>query len=133
MSLLSSNPSRIGHATFLHSAARERVLSDKIPIEICLSSNLLCKTVDDIKEHHINYWLEHGLPLAICASPISAPNIPAEALILWCMQTDDTLVFRNSLVEEYALLLAAPPLGLGLPHDKISLLAKMSLYVRFYS
>jgi len=65
--------------------------------------------------------------------PSLLPNTRAEMLILWRVQTDDTLVFRNSLVEEYALLLAAPPLGLGLPHDKISLLAKMSLYVRFYS
>jgi len=47
------------------------------------------------------------------------------------MQTDDTLVFRNSLVEEYALLMATPPMGLGLSRDKISLLAKMSLDVRF--
>lgn len=111
MTLLSANPSRLGHATFLHKEARELVLEKKMAIEICLSSNLLCKTVDDLKAHHINYWLEHGLPLAIC--------------------TDDTLVFRNDLVGEYALLMAAPPLGLGLSRDKVSLLAKMSLDVRF--
>ena len=68
MTLLSANPSRLGHATFLHAEAREKVLANKIAIEICLSSNLLCKTVDDLKAHHINYWLDHGLPLAICAS-----------------------------------------------------------------
>jgi adenosine deaminase len=75
MSLLSSNPSRLGHATFLHSAAQERVLSEKIPIEMCLSSNLLCKTVGDLKDHHINFWLEHGLPLAICVSSVPASEL----------------------------------------------------------
>jgi adenosine deaminase len=68
MTLLQAEPSRLGHATFLSKAAQDLVLSKKIAIEICLSSNLLCKTVDDLQAHHINYWLEHDLPLAICVS-----------------------------------------------------------------
>jgi adenosine deaminase len=46
-------------------------------------------------------------------------------------QTDDTLVFRNTLIEEYALLLAGPPIGLGLSRSAISKLAEMSLDARF--
>jgi adenosine deaminase len=71
MTLLSARPSRLGHAAFLHEEARQIVLQEKIPIEICLSSNLLCKIVDDLESHHINYWLENDLPLAICVRPHS--------------------------------------------------------------
>ncbi|PVG04039.1 Metallo-dependent hydrolase [Serendipita vermifera] len=111
MTLLKAEPSRLGHATFLSKEAQDVVLSKKIPIEICLSSNLLCKTVDNLQAHHINYWLEHDIPLAIC--------------------TDDTLVFRNNLLEEYAMLMASAPLGLGLSREAISRLAQMSMEARF--
>ncbi|KAG8780623.1 hypothetical protein FRC16_003086 [Serendipita sp. 398] len=113
MTLLSAEPSRLGHATFLDEATQAIVLAnkDKMAVEICLSSNLLCNTVNDLKDHHINWWLENGLRLAIC--------------------TDDTLVFRNSLVEEYALLMAQPPLGLGLSREAITKVAETSLQVGF--
>ncbi|KAG8834826.1 hypothetical protein FRC17_006934 [Serendipita sp. 399] len=105
LTLLSVEPSRLGHATFLDEEAQAIVLAnkDKMAVEICLSSNLLCNTVNDIKDHHINWWLENGLQVAIC--------------------TDDTLVFRNSLLEEYALLMARPPLGLGLSRDAVRKIA----------
>ncbi|KAF8518477.1 Metallo-dependent hydrolase [Gautieria morchelliformis] len=109
--LLSSGPSRLGHATFLSTAARDIVLRERIPIEICLTSNLLCKTVKTIDAHHIRYYLEHNHPIAIC--------------------TDDILPFRNSLVGEYALLMAAPPLGLGLSDDDIRKIAHMSFLSSF--
>ncbi|CCA68907.1 hypothetical protein PIIN_02767 [Serendipita indica DSM 11827] len=114
MTLLSAKPARLGHATFLHEESLSVVLNHKetMAVEICLSSNLLCKTVETIAEHHISWWLSNGLPIAIC--------------------TDDTLVFRNSLVEEYALLLAAPPLGLGLPRETVAQMARMSLQVGFH-
>jgi hypothetical protein len=46
-------------------------------------------------------------------------------------QTDDPLPFRNSLLAEYALLLAERPLGLGLSEDEVSNVAKGSLMGRF--
>lgn len=48
-----------------------------------------------------------------------------------CAQTDDTLPFRNSLLGEYALLMAAPPLGLGLSEAEIAEIARMSMAARF--
>jgi adenosine deaminase len=39
--LLASNPSRLGHATFLDEAEQKTILDKKIPVEICLSSNLM--------------------------------------------------------------------------------------------
>lgn len=41
LKLLSFKPDRLGHATFLNEEAKELVLREKIPIELCLSSNLL--------------------------------------------------------------------------------------------
>ena len=39
--LLSMNPSRLGHATFLDAAEQQTILDKKIPVEICLTSNLM--------------------------------------------------------------------------------------------
>lgn len=50
---------------------------------------------------------------------------------LWELQTDDTLPFRNSLLGEYALLMAAPPLGLGLNENEVAKIAKMGMEARF--
>ncbi|KAH9836646.1 Metallo-dependent hydrolase [Rhodofomes roseus] len=109
--LLSYEPDRLGHATFLDETSKELVRNSNSCIEICLSSNLLCKTVDNLDVHHIRYYLRHNHPIAIC--------------------TDDILPFRNSLLGEYALLMAAPPLGLGLSEEEIRRVAQMGLECRF--
>ncbi|TDL25480.1 Metallo-dependent hydrolase [Rickenella mellea] len=109
--LLSFQPQRLGHATFLDEAAKKVVSDKRICVEICLTSNILCKTVPLLDDHHIVELLKNGHPIAIC--------------------TDDILPFRNSLIGEYALLLAQPPLGLGVTEDKVQKLAEMSLQNRF--
>ncbi|KAJ7206323.1 Metallo-dependent hydrolase [Mycena pura] len=111
MRLLSYAPDRLGHATFLDVAARDAVRVNKMCVEICLSSNILCKTVPRLEDHHIRYYLQHDHPVAIC--------------------TDDTLPFRTSLDAEYALLLAAAPLGLGLGEDEVRRIAEMGMRARF--
>lgn len=40
--LLSFKPDRLGHATFLNNEAKAIVIKEKIPVEICLTSNLMC-------------------------------------------------------------------------------------------
>ncbi|KAF8215380.1 Metallo-dependent hydrolase [Mycena galopus ATCC 62051] len=111
LQLLSYAPDRLGHATFLNDEARAIVRGNKTCIEICLSSNLLCKTVTNLEDHHIRYYLQHDHPIAIC--------------------TDDTLPFRTSLDGEYALLLAAQPLGLGLSETEVKRIAEMGMKARF--
>ncbi|KAG2031075.1 hypothetical protein BDR03DRAFT_973485 [Suillus americanus] len=76
-------------------------------MEICLSSNLLCKTVASLDEHHIRYYLKNDHPIVIC--------------------TDDALPFRTSCLGEYSLLLAQPPLGLGLNRDDVARIAQMGM------
>jgi len=111
LTLLSFKPDRLGHATFLDEETKPIVLKSDACVELCLSSNLLCKTVANLDDHHIRYYLKHNHPIAIC--------------------TDDILPFRNSLLGEYALLLAERPLGLGLTEDEVSRIAAMSLECRF--
>ncbi|KAF9547257.1 Metallo-dependent hydrolase [Agrocybe pediades] len=113
LKLLSYNPDRLGHATFLNEEAISIVLEKKMCIEICLSSNLLCKTVPTLESHHIHQYLKAGHPIAI--------------------SSDDILPFRTSLLAEYALLLAKPPYGLGLTEDQVRMIAEMSLKARFGS
>lgn len=71
LQLLSYSPDRLGHATFLDASARQKVFSSNAAVEICLSSNLLCKTVKNLDEHHIRHYLECGHPIAICVSSFS--------------------------------------------------------------
>ncbi|KDQ59526.1 hypothetical protein JAAARDRAFT_174899 [Jaapia argillacea MUCL 33604] len=104
-------PTRLGHATFLDEEAMKIVFDRDIPVEICLSSNLLCKTVKTLDDHHIRHYLQQNHAIAIC--------------------TDDTLPFRTDLLSEYALLLAKPPLGLGLSQEEVQEIANMSLSCRF--
>ncbi|KAH9927428.1 Metallo-dependent hydrolase [Epithele typhae] len=111
LELLSFKPDRLGHATFLDAAAKRVVRAEATCVEICLSSNLVCKTVPTLDAHHLNYYLEHNHPVAIC--------------------TDDILPFRNSLMGEYALLLAERPLGLGLSEADVEKIAKMGMDSRF--
>ncbi|KAG6843195.1 hypothetical protein H0H93_001913, partial [Arthromyces matolae] len=70
-----------------------------------MSETYRCKTVPTIDAHHIRHYLLEGHPIAIC--------------------TDDVLPFRTSLLGEYALLMAPPPLGLGLTGDEVSVIAEM--------
>lgn len=111
LKLLSFGPSRLGHATFLSAKAQDVVVKERIPVEICLTSNILCKTAKSLDDHHIRWFLARNHPISIC--------------------TDDILPFRNSLVGEYALLLAEPPFGLGLSEDEIKRIAEMGFESRF--
>ena len=69
LQLLSFKPDRLGHATFLDADAKKIVHTEEMCIELCLSSNLLCKTVPTLDVHHIGYYLAHNHPIAICVSP----------------------------------------------------------------
>ena len=48
-------------------------------------------------------------------------------------QTDDILPFRNSMLGEYALLMAPEPVGLGLTEAEVETIARMGVESRFRS
>ncbi|XP_046863499.1 adenosine deaminase-like protein [Xenia sp. Carnegie-2017] len=85
--LLEFGPDRIGHGTCIypdkggHQDLVNLVLKQKIPIEVCLTSNVKTRTVKSYEDHHFKDWLKMNHPLIIC--------------------TDDKGVFVSSLSEEY--------------------------------
>jgi adenosine deaminase len=77
---------RIGHGT---RAVEDPVLVDylaarKIPLELCVLSNVRMCVVPDVRRHPAHAYFQRGIPLSI--------------------NTDDPTLFGNSLAEEYAVL-----------------------------
>ncbi len=112
LALLDMRPHRLGHAVFLSDAARALVLARRIPIEVCLTSNVLTDSVASYADHHVREYLQLGHPLVLC--------------------TDDCGVFATTLTREYelaaahvgvteaqfrALARAAPDYLIGTPDD----------------
>lgn len=82
LSMLECLPDRLGHATYLTDGLRERIFQANLPIEICMTSNVICKTVSSYEEHHIrDFFPAH--PCALC--------------------TDDMGIFGSPLSAEYAI------------------------------
>jgi hypothetical protein len=59
-----------------------------------------------------------------------SPGSPRDARA-YTKQTDDILPFRNSILGEYALLMAPKPVGLGLTESEIETIARMGMESRF--
>jgi adenosine deaminase len=77
---------RIGHGT---RAIEDQSLVDyiaehRIPIEICLISNVKTKAVESIEKHPVRHYADRGIPVSI--------------------NTDDPKMFGTSLAEEYDVL-----------------------------
>ncbi|KAI9328876.1 adenosine deaminase-like protein [Obelidium mucronatum] len=90
--MLNLNPDRLGHCTFVPLHMWDEIIARKIPLEICLTSNVLTGTVEEYSRHHLRYlWHERGYrELILC--------------------TDDRGIFMSELSEEY--LTAKEILGL---------------------
>lgn len=67
-SLLSIKPDRLGHATLLDDYSRKTVYEQNIPVEICMTSNVLCNTVKTFEEHHLKDLLNDNHPFVLCVS-----------------------------------------------------------------
>jgi adenosine deaminase len=83
MALLAMRPHRIGHAVFMSDAARAVVQERRVPIEMCLTSNVLTDSVASYADHHMREYAASGHPLVLC--------------------TDDCAVFGTTLTREYEL------------------------------
>ncbi|XP_016824480.1 adenosine deaminase-like protein isoform X2 [Cricetulus griseus] len=87
--LLDLLPDRIGHGTFLNSPEGgslgqvDFVRQHRIPLELCLTSNIKSQTVPSYDQHHFGFWYSIAHPSVIC--------------------TDDKGVFATYLSQEYQL------------------------------
>jgi len=77
---------RIGHATrsVEDYELLKQISKNRIPLELCPISNLKTGTVLSYKDYPINTFIEYGIPFSI--------------------NTDDPMMFGNSLAEEYEML-----------------------------
>lgn len=66
--LLAIKPDRLGHATLLDDFCRKTIYEQNIPVEICMTSNVLCKTVSSFEEHHIKELLNDKHPFVLCVN-----------------------------------------------------------------
>uniref|UniRef100_A0A0M3IH52 A_deaminase domain-containing protein n=1 Tax=Ascaris lumbricoides TaxID=6252 RepID=A0A0M3IH52_ASCLU len=71
---LQVNASRIGHGTFIHGnpdivqrmKCTDYVLKKRTPIEICLTSNVVCNTVASYADSHLAFYLSKNHPVVLC-------------------------------------------------------------------
>lgn len=76
-------PRRIGHGVHLKAEARDWILKEKIPMEVCLSSSVLVKMIDQYDQHPGIQFFRLGHPIVFC--------------------TDDPLLFSTTLSKELAI------------------------------
>jgi adenosine deaminase len=109
--MLSFHPDRFGHVCYLSptNAKRLEEAGPKIPLELCLTSNLLVcpQIVPEYSAHHFARHYAQDHPVALC--------------------TDDTAVFGSSLSQEYAIAMQA----FGLSRDETKRIARDALQASF--
>ena len=79
-------PDRIGHLVYAEDANIERVAEMAIPLELCITSNLLTSN-GRLEDHHVADWYQRGRPISI--------------------NTDDFGIFETSMGKEWELFSAA--------------------------
>ncbi|GAX83515.1 hypothetical protein CEUSTIGMA_g10940.t1 [Chlamydomonas eustigma] len=91
--ILDFAPDRLGHMCKLNAELEAKLLDSKIPVELCLTSNLKTKTVDTYADHHFAQLYGAGCPVVLC--------------------TDDSGFFDTSLTREYAIAMQVFSLSSG--------------------
>ncbi|XP_072960309.1 N6-mAMP deaminase isoform X1 [Typha angustifolia] len=86
-------PQRMGHVCYLEEEEWKTLKSLKIPVEICLTSNVRTERVPSVEYHHFVDLYNAKHPLALC--------------------TDDPGLFSTSLSNEYFLVASAFGLSKG--------------------
>ena len=81
--MLAFGPERLGHAVRVDSALESELLATRIPVEVCLTSNMKTQSVKGLGEHVCARLLQAGHPIALC--------------------TDDFGVFGTTLSNEFLL------------------------------
>mgnify|MGYP003885743775 CR=1 FL=1 len=80
--VLDFRPDRLGHALWLNKQHVQRIIKNRIPVEICPTSNRLTLKLKSFAEHPtLGIWLQNTHPISLC--------------------TDDSGVFQTTLSREY--------------------------------
>ena len=58
--IIDFKPDRLGHAAVLNKNQIEKIIENKIPVEVCLSSNMTTKACERISDHPVKYWIKEN-------------------------------------------------------------------------
>lgn len=72
--IIDFHPNRLGHFNFRTVEQENRVIREKIPLEICPSSNMLTMNLSDLSQHHFNIFYAQRNPLSICTDDSGLMN-----------------------------------------------------------
>lgn len=86
LDMVSVSPDRMGHCTYLEEDLLKWARENKVAIESCITSNIICRTVESYEEHPVKEYLKTNQPFVIC--------------------TDDKGVFQCDLSDEYMIFAA---------------------------
>lgn len=110
--MLALRPDRLGHMCCLDEALEAALLASGIPLELCLSSNVITESVDGYPDHHFLPLYRKGEAhfasqrTSLCQQQSAYyPRSHAGHPVVLC--TDDSGVFSTSLSREYALAAAS--------------------------
>jgi len=67
MEILLFGPERIGHGCYLNETLVEKMKHCRIPLEICLTSNVMTTQLTSYIEHHFKDFFEWGYPISLGA------------------------------------------------------------------
>lgn len=67
----------------LDDVSRTEIYARNLPIELCMTSNVLCRTVKDYDEHHIRELLEQGHPFVLCVSYLKKMPDGLAKVVCW--------------------------------------------------
>ncbi|SPO21188.1 related to adenosine deaminase [Ustilago trichophora] len=98
-SMLKFHPDRMGHCCFVSPSNLDRLQKSGIPIELCLTSNLLSNSVTELKKHHFGLHYNH------VESTHEVRDGENAGPTICCISTDDSGVFGSSLSNEYRLVM----------------------------
>ncbi|XP_012530473.1 adenosine deaminase-like protein [Monomorium pharaonis] len=113
--IIQFKPDRLGHCTCIHPNLQgsqqlfDMLLDSKIPVELCLTSNIKCKTVPSYVYHQFKYLYEAGHPITIA--------------------TDDKGIFNTCLSKELEILSIVFNIG----KEKLKELSSLSVQYSFAS
>ncbi|UJR16221.1 hypothetical protein I4U23_003131 [Adineta vaga] len=85
--ILDYKPTRLGHFNFRTNDQEERVIKERIPLELCPTSNSLTMNLSDLTEHHFNLFYTNKHPLAICTDDSGLMNCCLSSEIFDLVQT----------------------------------------------
>jgi adenosine deaminase len=92
LEMLEFGMDRIGHGTFFNNTYKttwEVLMKKRIPIECCLSSNVLCGSVKSMKDHHFQDFFSINYPVCICTDDYGVFDTSLSKELQICAETFD--------------------------------------------